>query len=109
MKLVPGLHEALLTRAIDDTIRREGPAIEVLREAVNVEAAPQLLGRYLFDALVRALRNLPEEGRAAEQIALANRLVKLMSSAAPNSGIDDVAKPVVTTARSENLSRRRAA
>jgi superfamily II DNA or RNA helicase len=88
MKLVPGLHEALITRAINDEIQG-AKNFETELEPVATEAAPQLLGRYLFDALVRALRNLPEEHRAKRQIELANELVDLLAKASPNSGVDD--------------------
>lgn len=88
MKLVPGLYENVVTRAVDEAVRAAGAEVDSEREALNAEAAPYVLGRYLFDALVRALRNLPEEERLAQQVALTNRLIELLGEAAPNAGID---------------------
>ncbi len=87
MKLVPGLYEQLVTVALDDAVRAANDA-RVDREHLNEEAAPQILARYLHDALVRAFRNLPEEGRLTKQVDLANRLVTLLGEEAPNAGID---------------------
>mgnify|MGYP000846974231 CR=1 FL=1 len=88
MKLVPGLYENVVTRAVDEAVRAAGAEVDSEREALNAEAAPYVLGRYLFDALVRALRNLPEEERLAQQVALTNRLIEVLGEAAPNAGID---------------------
>ena len=62
---------------------------EADHEALTAESAPQVLGHYLFEAFVRALRNLPEEERLAQQVQLANRLVAFLGDVAPKSGIDD--------------------
>jgi superfamily II DNA or RNA helicase/HKD family nuclease len=97
VKLPPGLYETLVTRALDGAVRAEGDSIAADTEALTAESAPHVLGRYLFDALVRALRNLPDEERLAKQVALANQLVALLGAAAPASGIagndDGIADP----------------
>lgn len=89
MKLVPGLYERLVTRGVQGAIAGANDASEVDREALTAESAPQVLGRYLFDAIVRALRNLPEEERLQRQVDLNNRLVTVLREAAPNSGLDE--------------------
>ncbi len=87
MKLPRGLYEQLLTVGLDGALRGANDT-HTDREHLHVEAAPEILARYLHDAVVRALRNLPEEERLAKQVALANQLVQLLGEAAPNSGID---------------------
>lgn len=87
MKLPPGLYEQLLTVGLDGALRGANDT-HADREQLHVEAAPEILARHLHDAIVRALRNLPEEERLDKQVALANRLVQLLEEAAPHSGID---------------------
>src|SRR4051794_13758327 len=84
MKLVSGLHERVVTRGVETAIEGANDTVATEREPLSAESAPHVLGRYLFDALVRALRNLPEEERLAKQVALTNRLVALVGEVAPN-------------------------
>lgn len=88
MKLVPGLYERVVTRGVQDTIAGANDTSEVDREALTSESAPHILGRYFFGALVRALRNLPEEERRQHQVDLTNRLLGILGEAAPNAGLD---------------------
>jgi hypothetical protein len=88
MKLVPGLYEKVISLEVEEALRQTGDAVRTSREQLNEEAAPQVLGRYLYDTLVRALRNLPHEDRLAQQLALTNRLVALLGAAAPSAGIE---------------------
>ena len=75
MKLVPGLYEDVVTRAVHDALRAND-TFAAQDEDLNQEAAPHILGRYLFDALVRALRNLPEEERLCTAATLDARVVR---------------------------------
>jgi superfamily II DNA or RNA helicase len=89
MKLTQGLYERIVTRAVDAALRGANDSMRSDREPLTQEAAPHILGRYLFDALVRAFRNLPEEERLSRQVDLANRLVALLEEASPDAGLDD--------------------
>src|SRR5579864_8108563 len=88
MRLVPGLYENVVTHAIDRAVQSVADTLAPHDEPLNEEGAPHLLARHLFDALVRALRHLPEEDRLGRQVALTNQILALLSSAAPASGID---------------------
>jgi superfamily II DNA or RNA helicase len=89
MKLAPGLHERVVTRGVEGSIQSANDTTEVERERLSEESAPHVLGRYLFDALLRALHNLPEDKRLARQVELTNRLLVLLGEAAPKSGLDE--------------------
>ena len=88
MRLAPGLYEKVVSLEVDGLLRAENE-LGAEREELNEEAAPQILGRYLFDALVRALRNLPAEDRLKRQVELTNELVAKLGEVAPAAGIDD--------------------
>lgn len=92
MKLVPGLYETLITRAVEDAI---GASADLVPSRTNIteEAAPHLLARYAQDALFRALRALPAEGRLEQQIALTNAVIDLLAARAGDSGVDDGERP----------------
>jgi superfamily II DNA or RNA helicase len=87
MKLACGLYEKLLTEG-DSAVLAAAADTQTLRDALSEEGAPHVLARYLYDALVRALRNLPEDERATQQVALANRVLAILAEAAPNAGLD---------------------
>jgi len=53
MKLVPGLYEKIVTRGLDDAVRAANDTQAVSREKLSAESAPHVLGRHLFEALVR--------------------------------------------------------
>ncbi|HEY0254088.1 MAG TPA: hypothetical protein VGC41_21315, partial [Kofleriaceae bacterium] len=80
----PGLYEQLITNALSRAIETVGHESEDLGEL-----APQVLGRHVYDALLKAFRNLPAEHRSEHQLKLANRLLALLGEAVPNAGIDD--------------------
>ncbi len=88
MKLAPRLYEQIVTRAVEAALESSTDSTATERETLKAEAAPHLLARYLFDAIVRAFRNLPEEERLAKQIELTNRILATLNEAAPNAGID---------------------
>jgi superfamily II DNA or RNA helicase/HKD family nuclease len=85
----PGLYESLVTEGVERAVRDSPDALAAEREPLEEGSAPHVLGRYLFDALVRTMRNLPEKDRAGAQVALTNRLVDLMQEVAPQAGIDE--------------------
>jgi superfamily II DNA or RNA helicase len=88
MKLVRGLYEKLLTHGDSVELAAVPNDVAILRETLADEGAPHVVARYIHDALVRALRNLPEEERAAHQVALANKVLTVLAEAAPSAGID---------------------
>lgn len=79
----PGLYEQLITEALDRSIK------SYAHESSDLgELAPQVLGRHVFDALVKAFRNVPAEERGKHQLELVNKLLELLSTAVPSAGID---------------------
>lgn len=88
MKLAAGLYEKLLTRG-DAADLAANDAVRVDRELLTEGAAPHILARYLHDALVRALRSVPEEERLTRQVRFVNRLLEVFAEVAPSAGFDD--------------------
>jgi hypothetical protein len=90
----PGLYERLITLGVAEHLK----ALELESERDRAgEIAPQVLSRHLFDALIKALRNVPLEERAARQRELANKVVALLGAEVPSAGIDrddEVADPI---------------
>jgi superfamily II DNA or RNA helicase len=69
--------------------------LESERDSVG-EIAPQVLSRHLFEAINKALRNVPHEERTARQRELANKVLALLGAEVPSAGIDrddEVADP----------------
>ena len=90
----PGLYEKLITLGVAEHLKALG--LESVREGAG-EIAPQVLSRHLFDAMIKALRNVPLEERAARQRELANKIVALLGTEVPSAGIDradEVADPI---------------
>jgi hypothetical protein len=58
------------------------------KKALGEDGAPQVLARHLHDLVVKALANLPADGRLGQQVELANRLVELLAAESPRAGID---------------------
>ncbi len=84
MKLVPGLYETLVTRAMNDALDASADLVPVTEGT-----APHLLARFVQDALVRAFRGLPAEDRLEKQLSLANAVVELLATRAADSGVSD--------------------
>ena len=90
----PGLYEKLITLGVAEQLK--ALALKTERDAAG-EVAPQVLSRHLFEALIKALRNVPLEERAARQRELANKVVALLGTEVPAAGIDrhdEVADPI---------------
>jgi superfamily II DNA or RNA helicase len=90
----PGLYEKLITLGLAERLKALG--LESVREGAG-EIAPQALSRHLFDAVIKALRNVPLEERAARQRELANKIVAMLGTEVPSAGIDradEVADPI---------------
>ena len=90
----PGLYERLITLGLAEHLKAIG--LESQRDDAG-EIAPQLLSRHLFDAMIKALRNVPMEERSARQLELANKVVALLRAEVPSAGIgrdDEVADPI---------------
>lgn len=90
----PGLYEQLIThkiaRSLDET------TLEADRDEAG-ETAPHLLAQHLAEAIIKALRNVPEEERAARQREVANKILTLLQAEVPRSGLDatdHVAEPI---------------
>ena len=90
----PGLYEKLITIGLAASLKSLG--LESQRDDAG-EIAPQVLSRHLFDAMIKALRNVPVEERSARQRELANKVVALLGAEVPAAGIDrddEVADPI---------------
>jgi len=81
----PGLYEKLITLGLAERLKALG--LESVREWAG-EIAPQALSRHLFDAMIKALRNVPLEERAERQREIANKIVALLGREVPSAGID---------------------
>jgi hypothetical protein len=62
----PGLYEKLITLGLAEHLKALG--FESERDGAG-EIAPQVLSRHLFDAMIKALRNVPVEERAGAKRA----------------------------------------
>jgi len=90
----PGLYEKLITLGLAEHLQALG--LESERDSAG-EIAPQVLGRHLFEAMIKALRNVPPDERAARQREVANKVVALLAAEVPSAGIDrhdEVANPI---------------
>jgi superfamily II DNA or RNA helicase len=87
MKLVPGLYESPITTGLEQELEQLLETTADRTEMTEGEA-PQVLARVIHNASVRALRSFPAEKRLELQIALANRVLALLSADAKDSGID---------------------
>ncbi len=88
MKLEPGLHETVVTKELEKALRDASKSSQATTESLTDAGAPQMLGRYVFDALVKTLRNIPEEERGRRQVELTNDLLNIFAKKSPSAGID---------------------
>ncbi len=87
VKLVAGLYESPITESLDEALRRlerEATARAPLSDA----SAPQVLARVLHDAAVRALKSIGGDDAVHAQVALTNRVLTALGTAAAHSGLD---------------------
>ncbi len=81
----PGLYDQLVTRSVGKALAANDD-LGAERERLG-EAAPHVMARHIFDALVKALRNVPEEERAEHQRKLTNDIIELIAKQAPTAGV----------------------
>jgi superfamily II DNA or RNA helicase len=86
MKLAPGLYEQLLTRGLEAALEDPG-WVEQLGE-VSKDAAPELMARHGFTALLRAMRGIRGEQSLERQLALLNRVVEVLRQVAPEDVLE---------------------
>lgn len=85
-----GLYEQIITASLDQALRALDPdGTRVVRAELMDGEAHIAIAQYLHGLLVRALRTLPEEGRVAAQLNLANRVVDLLAGHAPRAGLSE--------------------
>ncbi len=89
MKLVPGLYETLITHGIREVLSALEGELAAQRESLTEDSAPHLLARFLHDATLKAMRDLPTEDRLTHQIALANAVLAVIAGRAPDGGLGD--------------------
>jgi superfamily II DNA or RNA helicase/HKD family nuclease len=85
VKLPEGLYEQPITLELEAALAEL--TMLIARSDVTIESAPQVFARLIHDATVLALRNVAGDERLAAQVALTNRLLTILSEAAPRSGI----------------------
>ena len=74
-----GLYERLITAGLKARLLQFDPAAaRVVRENVDPAEAHAILARHVEGLLANALRELPQEGRAAKQAELANDIINLI-------------------------------
>ena len=86
--LVPGLYDEPLTRGLAEGLAAlaEGHA---LVEALDPHHAPLALAQLLHPRIVQALESLGGEERSVLQLQLANRVLEVIRSEAPQGGAND--------------------
>ncbi|MEO8682694.1 MAG: DUF3427 domain-containing protein [Vicinamibacterales bacterium] len=74
-----GLYERLITASLNARLLRFDPAAaRVVRENVDPAEAHATLARHVEGVVASALKELPQEGRAAKQAELTNEIVRLL-------------------------------
>lgn len=95
-QLKPGLYDLLLTRELRELAQRVvAERLHPDIQALDSEAAPELLTRYLASLFRRALRSVDPDD-ATKQAELVNRVIELLLEGAPEGGIetgDSIAMP----------------
>jgi superfamily II DNA or RNA helicase len=92
--LKPGLYEQLITLGVDAKLAAS--SLESERDAVG-ELAPHMLAHHAYEAILKALRNVPDEERAGRQRELTNRLLEVLAEVVPSAGVeknDQVSTPL---------------
>lgn len=95
-RLPPGLYEQLITRELAAELASLAEHLAAAEGAVDPDAAPQVLARFLHDVLLKALGSLRGDDRLQARVALANDILETVLQKAPSSGLietDAVATP----------------
>ncbi|MDO8794035.1 MAG: DEAD/DEAH box helicase family protein, partial [Vicinamibacterales bacterium] len=83
-----GLYERLITASLKARLLQFDPtAARVVRESVDPAEAHATLARHVEGLLASALKDLPQEGRAAKQAELANEIIRLLTGPATPKGV----------------------
>ncbi|MCA8924047.1 MAG: DEAD/DEAH box helicase family protein, partial [Planctomycetes bacterium] len=75
-----GLYEALLTPALRDGVQASAERLEAGQRALDPDAAPLYLARYVHDRVLQALKGVGKQDRLGRQVALVNGLLQLLTA-----------------------------
>jgi superfamily II DNA or RNA helicase/HKD family nuclease len=79
--LRPGLYEALVDDALTEAVATaEHEGFKCIEETLDPGDSHESLARYVFEAVLRKLRELPNEKKIGEQVALSNHLLSVLAS-----------------------------
>ncbi|SED08681.1 Superfamily II DNA or RNA helicase [Streptomyces sp. 2231.1] len=82
---IAGVYEKLITRDVRDELERfEAAGWKAVDAEVSPESSPHVLGRYIGDAVVQKLAELP----AGERVEFANRILGALASTHPSESND---------------------
>ena len=76
-----GLHEALITEAIEASLRQLAPQLHAAREELHFAEAPDRLALHLGRVIQRALEGIADKERVVRGIRLASELIDLVEHA----------------------------
>ena len=77
--LLPGAYDQLITRELASQIK-DLPAERVLREALELDEAPEILARHLKFLFRRVLANVLESKGTLERIKISNQILEVLSN-----------------------------
>jgi hypothetical protein len=81
-----GLYESLIDEALAEAIRDvNSRGLKCVEEALDRGDSHEFFARYVFEAVLRALRGLPSEEKVVHQLALSNQLLSILRSAGDRS------------------------
>lgn len=83
-----GLYEQLIDAALEDSLGRLGNSLEVRRAQLRSDEAADRLALHLSRLLRRAVASLDERTRVAVGVDLAQRVIALLESDFPDTGVD---------------------
>ena len=82
----PGVYDEPISRALADALAELAPG-HVVHADIDPHHAPTAIGRVIHEHVVRALSGIKGDDRAARQLALANRVIDVLTGDA--SGITE--------------------
>lgn len=89
--LRPGLYERIVTRDLAQRLNALGPGLSPVYESMSAHESATRISRYLRDVALMGLSAFEEdEGGAAKQIAIANRLLLMLKAELDASGKTDL-------------------
>lgn len=107
--LLPGAYDQLITRELASHIK-DLPAERVLREALELDEAPEILARHLKFLFRRVLANVLESKGTLERIKISNQILEVLSNithelVTQDDFIDESTEPVLWAIKPEDSTK----